>query len=127
VLVAEGTARAFDGSLDDYRDLVLGSGQGRAGNGRKSPREGGKPERLPGGEARERVKALRKVAVQAEAELKRLWQLRAETDKKLAAPSANGGASMSELMKTRAELDGQVNTAEQLWLEASEAAERATS
>jgi ATP-binding cassette subfamily F protein 3 len=127
VLVAGGTARAFEGSLDDYRDLVLGSGQARAENGRKSPRGGGKPERLPGGEAREQTKALRKAAVQAEAELKRLWQLRAETDKKLAAPSANGGASMSELMKTRAELDGQVNTAEQLWLEASEAAERATS
>ena len=124
VLVAEGTARAFDGSLDDYRDLVLGLGQGRTENGRKSPRVGRKAER--GAAARERHKALRKAAVQAEAELKRLWQLRAEIDKKLAAPSANGGASMSELLKTRAELDGQVNTAEQLWLEASEVAERAS-
>ena len=100
VLVAGGTARAFDGSLDDYRDLVLG--QGRAENGRKSPRDGSKAERLSGGEARERSKALRKAAVQAEAELKRLWQLRAE-------------------------IDGQVNTAEQRWLEASEAVESANS
>jgi ATP-binding cassette subfamily F protein 3 len=124
VLVADGTACAFDGSLDDYRDLVLGSGQGRAENGRKSPRGGGKAER--GGETRERTKALRKAAVQAEAELKRLWHLRAEIDQKLAAPSANGGASIAELMKTRAELDGQVTTAERLWLAASEAAERAS-
>jgi len=98
VLVAGGTAQEFAGSLDDYRDLVLGSGQGRAEEGRKSPRRGGqKIERSAA--ARERTKALRKTAVQAEAELKRLWQLRAEIDRKLAAPSANGGASVSELMK----------------------------
>ena len=125
LLVAEGTAQEFAGSLDDYRDLVLGSGQGRAEDGRKSPRRGDqKIERSA--ETRERHKTLRKAAVQAEAELKRLWQLRAEIDRKLAAPSANGGASVSELMKTRAELDGQVACAEQLWLEASEAAERAS-
>jgi ATP-binding cassette subfamily F protein 3 len=67
---------------------------------------------------------LRKQASQAEAELDRLWQRRAEIDRMLAAPG-NGGAPVSELMKTRAEIERHLAAAEHRWLEASEAAELA--
>ena len=43
----------------------------------------------------------------------------------LAAPPGNGGPSVSELMKTRAEVERHLASAEHRWLEASEAAERA--
>ena len=59
--------------------------------------------------------------MQAEAELKRLWQRRTEIDEMLSAPPSNGGPSVAELMKTRAEVERHLATAEQLWLEASEA------
>jgi len=126
ILVDEGTAKAFDGSLDDYRDMVLASRQGRDVDGQRSGKEGNrKADRRSSAEARERSKALRKQASQAEAELNRLWKRRAEIDQMLAAPRSNGGPSVGELMKTRAEIERHLATAEHRWLEASEAAERA--
>ena len=126
ILVDEGTARAFDGSLDDYRDMVLASRQGRGADGQRSGKEGNrKADRRMSAEARERSRALRKQASQAEAELNRLWKRRAEIDQMLSAPQSNGGPSVGELMKTRAEIERHLATAEHRWLEASEAAERA--
>jgi len=126
ILVDEGTAKVFDGSLDDYRDMVLASRQSRDVDGQRSGKEGNrKADRRMSAEARERSKALRKQASQAEAELNRLWKRRAEIDQMLSAPQSNGGPSVGELMKTRAEIERHLATAEHRWLEASEAAERA--
>jgi ATP-binding cassette subfamily F protein 3 len=123
LLIDEGTAKAFDGTLDDYRDMVLASGQGRAADGQKFGKEGNrKADRRMSAEARERNKALRKAVAQAEAELQRLWKERAEIDQMLSAPQANGGPSVSEMMKTRAEIERHLATVERRWLEASEAA-----
>jgi ATP-binding cassette, subfamily F, member 3 len=127
VLVDDGTAQEFDGSLDDYRDMVLGSRQSRAGDGQKPVKqESRKDERRLSAEARERHQALCKTLFQAEAELDRLWKRRAEIDEMLSAPKSNGGPSVSELMKMRAEIERNVATVERRWLEASEAAERAS-
>ena len=123
VLIDDGTAASFDGSLDDYRDLVLGSGQGGGADGQKPAKRDRKAERRSSAELRERRQAWRKTMSQAEAELERLAKRRAEIDQMLAAPM-NGGASVSELMKTRAEVERHIASAEQRWLEASEAAER---
>jgi len=123
LLVDGGTVAEFDGSLDDYRAMVLGSGQG-GGGGQKSAKRGDrKAEKRLAAEARERNKGLRQAALQAEAELKRLWKRRAEIDQMLTAPHAKGANSVSELMKLRAEIERDVAKAEQGWLEASEAAE----
>ena len=127
VLVDDGTAQEFDGSLDDYRDMVLGSRQSRAEDGQKpGKQESRKDERRLSAEARERHQVLRKTLFQAEAELDRLWKRRAEIDEMLSAPKSNGGPSVSELMKMRAEIERNVATVERRWLEASEAAERAS-
>jgi len=127
VLVDGGGAKELDGSLDDYRDMVLGSGRGKSADGEGlTRRESRKDGRRNTAELRERSKSLRKAAVQAEAELKRLWQRRAEIDDQLSRPQSSDGISISELMKTRAEVERQVASAEHRWLEASEAVERAS-
>ena len=126
LLVDGGTVTGFDGTLDDYRDTILGVGGDRAEEGeRPAKRENRKAERRLSAEMRERNQALRKTAAQAEAEVARLSKRRAEIDAQLAAPQTNGGASVSELMKTRAEVERNLASAEHRWLEASEAAERA--
>jgi ATP-binding cassette, subfamily F, member 3 len=118
LLVDGGTVTPFDGSLEDYREAVLGpAGDGNNdGNGKRAKRQSGK-------EARERDKELHKVVAQAEAEMNRLSQRRADIDAKLAAPQTNGAAT-SELMKARAETERRLKDAEHRWLEASEAADR---
>jgi ATP-binding cassette subfamily F protein 3 len=127
IRVDGGTAQEFDGSLDEYRDMVLAANGGE-GRGRQSTEpEAGQAARRPSSELRERNKELRKAVVQAEAELNRLWRRRAEIDALLAAPQSNGGASVGELMKTRADVERSVQAAERRWLEASEAADRSRS
>jgi len=123
LLADGGTVTPFEGSLADYREIVLGSAgavRNDSGRGKRDPRDAG---RRLGAEARELSKALRKAVTQAEAELNRLWQQRAQIDAKLAAPQGNGAAK-SELMKTRAEVERQLKDAERRWLEASEAADQ---
>jgi ATP-binding cassette subfamily F protein 3 len=125
VLVDGGTAKDFAGSLDEYRALVLRSGNGGGEDGGDSgaKRASRKDERRLAAEARENSKALRKQVAQAEAEMKLLWQQRSEIDEKLSRPPANG-ASVAELMKTRAEVERRLAVVEQSWIEASEAVER---
>jgi len=63
VLVADGTAQVFDGSLDDYRDLVLGRGGAKAKSRDKSEKPvSRKEERRLAAQAREREQAARKAA-----------------------------------------------------------------
>jgi ATP-binding cassette, subfamily F, member 3 len=125
VLVDGGTAKDFAGSLEDYRELVLRSGNaGADGDGDGRARRGNrKGERRLAAELRESSKILRKQVAEAEAEVKRLWQKRGEIDEMLARPNANG-SSVAELMKARAEIERRLAAAEQTWLEASEAVER---
>jgi ATP-binding cassette subfamily F protein 3 len=126
VLVDGGTARELDGTLDDYRDAVLAaSSGGKKGNG-AAKRGNRKDERRNAAEARDKAKALRKAAQDAEAELKRLWQERNAIDARLAAPNgvADGAGA---LMRSRGDVERRIATAEQRWLEASEAVERASS
>jgi ATP-binding cassette subfamily F protein 3 len=121
LLVDGGTVKPFDGSLEDYRAAVLGpAGDGDNGRGRSVSREA---KRQSEKEARERSRELRKAVAQAEAELNRLWQQRAELDAKLAVPPPNG-AAIGELMKARAEIERHLKDAEHRWLLASEAADR---
>jgi ATP-binding cassette subfamily F protein 3 len=122
LLADGGTVTPFDRSLDDYRAAVLGS-PGDGNSGGKDQRSSRDAKRLSGKEARERSKELRKAVSQAEAEVNRLSQRRAEIDAKLAAPRTNG-AVVSELMKARAEIERALKAAEANWLEASEAADR---
>ena len=129
VLVDGGTVQDFAGSLDEYRAMVLRPGNNGAedGDANGAKRSSRKDERRRlAAESRETSKTLRKQVAQAEAEMKRLWQQRAEIDEMLSRPNANG-ASVAELMKNRSEVERRLASAEQSWIEASEAVERSVS
>ncbi|MCC4810503.1 hypothetical protein, partial [Salmonella enterica] len=68
VLVDGGTAREFDGSLDDYITLVLA---GEAKTDITAPKPGSKEERRAAAATREADKALRSRLREAEAEAAR--------------------------------------------------------
>ncbi len=122
VLVDGGTAREFDGSVDEYIAFVLG----KSGSGDKAPKGEAKPARSTPAD-RERHKELRRLAKVAEADLARLTGRLGAVDQALADPSVAEAAlaklSMEERMKLRADLDSEIASAEQAWLEASEALE----
>ena len=126
VLVDNGTAKEYAGSMEDYIAMVL-AGDGAAGGAKAKGNK--KEERKAATEAREKEQAAKRRAQQAEAELVKLTAKRSAVDKAMFDPA---GAelwltkmNMSELMKRRAELDAQLAAAEAAWLEASEALEEA--
>jgi ATP-binding cassette subfamily F protein 3 len=123
VLVADGTAAEFAGSLEDYRDAVLGSGaQDPDAPARRPSRRDARREAA---QAREKTRTLRRAARDAEAEIKRLADRRAELDRALAAPPGDLARKTGEMMKARAEIARRLAAAEERWLAAHEALERA--
>ena len=128
VLVDNGTAKEFDGSIDDYIAFVLAkepAAARKAGDGRTVNK---KDQRKAAAEAREKGQAMKKRARAAEAELERLTSERSAVDLTMfdpaAAPAALAKLTVTELMKHRAELDSAIGAAEAAWLEASEALEQ---
>ncbi len=124
VLVHDGTARDYEGSIDDYIRFVL-AGEGKART--KAEKVNRKESRRRDAEAREKGAALRKRAKESEAEISRLTSLRSAIERAMFDPSAAdgalGGLTMTELMKRRADIERRLGAAESAWLEASEALE----
>ncbi len=120
VLVDEGTATEFTGSLDDYTDLIL-KGAVKA----DTPKRDKKEERKAAAAAREREAAARKAMTQAEAELARLTERRSAIERAMFDPASAEGAdaklTMSEMMKLRADVSAKIELAEARWLAMSEA------
>ena len=120
VLVDNGTAREYDGSLDDYIALILG---GDASGDKPK----GKAAKKKAADARQQGQTLRKRAREAEAALTDLTDQRSAIDRAMfdpetAEPSLKGLA-MGELSRRRAALEDRIATAEAAWLEANEALE----
>ncbi|HEX8527699.1 ABC-F family ATP-binding cassette domain-containing protein [Allosphingosinicella sp.] len=126
VLVEDGTAADFPGSLEDYTDLVLGR-NGQGNSPKTSPKSDRRDQRRAAAEARERSKLLRRDAQLAEAEVARLGARRTELDRAMFDPGsalpADARRTMSELMKMRSDVAARLEAAEEQWLAASEAAE----
>jgi ATP-binding cassette subfamily F protein 3 len=129
VLVDGGTAKDFDGSIEDYIAFVLAKDPTGSKADAKSENKGlnKKDQRRAAAEARERGAEMRKKAKQAEAELERLQVERsaidlATFDPKSATP-ALAKLTMTELMKQRGEIGKKIEAAEAAWLEANEALE----
>ncbi len=128
ILVAEGTARDYAGTLEEYRALVLSEDGGGAERGGAPKRQAGrKDERRTAAQARGRTQPLRDAVRKAETELARLAARRAEIDQALLDPARYAGAdgNIAALLKTRSELDRAIAAAEASWLKASEALEQA--
>jgi len=131
-LVADGTARPFDGDLDEYERQVLdgsGSGDG-ARRTEPEPEHGGRrAARRLAAERRRELEPLRQSARRAEEMAARLTKEREALDRALAqqeSPRSNGLA-LSEVLKRRAELVRLIERAETDWLAAEEAIERESS
>jgi ATP-binding cassette, subfamily F, member 3 len=120
VLVDEGTAQEFAGTLDDYTDLIL-KGAGKTAG----PKVDKKEARKLAAAARDQEAALRKAAVSAETEMAKLTDRRSLIERAMFDPTSATGPdaklTMSELMKLRADISAQIEAAESKWLEASEA------
>jgi ATP-binding cassette, subfamily F, member 3 len=123
VLVHDGTAREFDGSLDDYVQLIL------AGDGKPVEPKRKKETPRAAAERREAEKAAKKRARDAEAELASLTAERSAVDQAMAEPAAAAPAlaklTMTELIKRRSDLQSRIERLESEWLAASEALEAA--
>ncbi|ARS28588.1 ABC-F family ATP-binding cassette domain-containing protein [Sphingomonas sp. KC8] len=130
VLVDAGTAREFDGSLQDYTDFVLGRGeQAKAASGGGEAKTNRKDDRRAAAEARERNSALRKRVKAAEDAIKTLGARRSAIDRAMFDPSSadpqDRDQTMTTLMKRRAEVEAKLEAAEAEWLELSETLEAA--
>ncbi len=129
VLVDGGTAKEFDGSIDDYIAFVLAK---EPAAGRKADGDGGaargvnkKDQRKANAEAREKSQDLRKRAKVAEAEMAKLTGQRNAVDQAMFDPASAEPSlaklTITELMKRRADIEKRIEAAEADWLEASEA------
>ncbi|MBN8806633.1 MAG: ABC-F family ATP-binding cassette domain-containing protein [Sphingomonas sp.] len=122
VLVDSGTAKEFDGSLDDYIAFVLT--KDAADTAKEVSKLNKKDARRAAAEAREASQGLRKAAKAAEAELARLTEQRSAIDRAMFDPSSADATltklTMTDLMKRRAEVEAKIETAEAAWMEASE-------
>ncbi len=123
VLVDGGTAREFDGSLDDYVNFILAKEPKTEGKARS------KEDKKAAAEKRENDKAWRKAAKDAESEIAKLGAEKSALDRAMSDPSAAekslAGLPMTELMKRRSALAEKLEAAEARWLEATEALEAA--
>jgi ATP-binding cassette subfamily F protein 3 len=119
VLVDDGRATDFAGSIEDYIDFVLG---------RNQPKSDSKAKAKPSAKAREEAKTLKKQAVEAEKESLRLAEERSALDRAMFDPSGAdpkfAKLSMGELSQRRAKVAAALETAEARWLELSEQLEQ---
>jgi ATP-binding cassette, subfamily F, member 3 len=119
-LVAGGTVRPFDGDLDEYRKIVLGTDSGA--ETKAQPASGGKTQRRRDAAGRrENLAPLRKQAEALEARIEKLTSVIAKVDAALAEPDAfrREPAKAAELARMRAEAAFALAKVEEDWLTVS--------
>ena len=120
VLVENGGAVDYAGSIDEYIDFVLGRNQPK-GDARPKQSKG---DRQAAAKAREAARALKKAAAEAEAASLRLAAECTALDRAMFDPASAqpelASLPMSELSRRRAAIAAELKAAELRWLEASE-------
>ncbi|HYB10657.1 MAG TPA: ABC-F family ATP-binding cassette domain-containing protein [Alphaproteobacteria bacterium] len=136
-LVKDGTVTAYEGDLDDYRNLLLDERRGKLSDGSKDAagkrNEGavGKPSkrelRRANADARAAVAHLKKAAQAAEARIERLTAELARLELLLADPEIYLGptARVMELQIRLGDIKKALASAEEAWLSAQEALDTA--
>jgi ATP-binding cassette subfamily F protein 3 len=123
VLVENGGATEYAGSVDDYIDLVLG----RGASAPEKPKQQ-RHDRKAAARAREDARALKKAAAEAEAASARLAAQCSALDRAMFdpanAPTEFANLPMSELSKRRARVAAELEAAEARWLDVNEQLER---
>ena len=129
-LVADGTCRAFDGDLDDYERGLLERRRARP-RGKSTPGKDKGSRRRDAARRRDRTASLRRAAAAAERRLQELTGERETVLVAIADPAlyadtdGDAAARITALGRRRAELDRAVTAAEEAWLAAQEAVEKA--
>jgi ATP-binding cassette subfamily F protein 3 len=113
VLVDDGTAAEYPGSIEDYIDLVLGRNQPREGRSQKSK----KGRRADAEQTRNTVREIEKLIVRLQSEIAAIEQALIDP---ATAPSDLIGAPPGELARRRVALVQDLEGAESQWLAASE-------
>jgi ATP-binding cassette, subfamily F, member 3 len=120
VLVDEGTAREYNGSMEDYIDFVLGRNQPKEAGGPKAS----KKDKQQAKKDREAARALQANVSDAEKAIAKYQAQIAEIDAVLAAPDSAKGElaklTMGDLSKRRAEVADALSEAEEKWLALNE-------
>jgi ATP-binding cassette subfamily F protein 3 len=132
VLVADGKVREFDGTLDDYRDMIL-KGEDEGEKPRKAESSSGlskaginkKDQRRQAAERRKETQDLRNAVKKAEQEVVRLTGQKTEIGQRLADPAVYQGDDAPALVARHAELSKMLDAAEECWLAAQEKLEAA--
>ena len=134
VLVDGGTAREFDGSIDDYVAFILGQGAGKGSAANDDAKGAAKPKdakaaRQEAARAREAQAALRKSAKELEAKAGKLAQQISAIDRAMFDPAGAEPAlaklTMGDLAQRRGKLAAELEAAETAWMDALEAIEAA--
>jgi ATP-binding cassette subfamily F protein 3 len=130
VLVDEGSAKEFDGSMDDYVAFILGKGgsaEGGKSGGTAKPKDG-KAARKEAAKAREAMAEQRKAAKALETRSKKLAEDISAIDRAMFDPSSAAPhlakMKMGELSALRGKLASELEQVEMDWLEALEALEQ---
>jgi ATP-binding cassette subfamily F protein 3 len=123
VLVDNGTAADYPGSMEDYIDFVLGRNQPKA----ESRPKGEKKDRKAAARAREEARQAARDVAQAEAAIARLQAQASAIDRAMFDPASAEAAlrdlAMGELARRRAMITEELAQAEAAWLAASERAD----
>ncbi len=122
VLVDDGTATEYNGTLDDYTDMILGkTPKSEGGKGNK------KEDRKAAAAAREKGQSLRNAVKTTEAEMAKLTATRSAIERAMFDPATalpeHAKLTMTDLMKLRASVEAKLEAAEAAWVSASEALE----
>jgi ATP-binding cassette subfamily F protein 3 len=125
-LVAGGTARPFDGDIDDYRRL-LAEGEPSPKREKAAPREAA-PEPRRARAANGSLSAIRRAARDAEARVTALSAEKVELDRALADPATyrDGGDRVAALTRRQAHAARELAEAEADWLALAQELEDAT-
>ena len=114
VLVDDGTAAEYQGSMEDYIDFVLGRNQPKDASAVKA-----KKDRKASAKDRDAERMARSTVKASEKQIARLQAQISALDEKLASPAA-AGQSAGELARQRAAAAAQLEQAESEWLAAHE-------
>jgi ATP-binding cassette, subfamily F, member 3 len=125
VLVDNGTATEYSGTLDDYTDMILGKNQPKGDGAGKG---GKKIDKKAAAAAREQQTALRKAVKDAEADMAKLAAVKSAIDRAMFDPASadteHAKLTMGELSQRRGKIVAALEAAEAKWVAASEAVER---
>ncbi len=131
VLVDGGTAKSYDGNMEDYIDFILGRNQSKSDkpSAGKDKDKGSAQDRKARAAAREDYRALKKKQSQAENAVARLQAELAHIDRAMFEPAKalpeHAKLTMSDLSQRRSTLARELEQAEETWLLAGEALESA--